>query len=72
MSELDLLFRYTAMYLIDEVSYSCYTFCVMNILPVTQVLSPIICPLILIFSLNHKSQEIVDFFRDFTGSPLFL
>jgi len=48
MSELDLLFRYTAMYLIDE------------------VLSPIICPLILIFSLSHKSQEIVDFFRNFT------
>jgi len=48
MSELDVLFRYTAMYLVDE------------------LLSPIITPLILIFKLSHKSQEIVDFFRNFT------
>ena len=48
MSELDLLFRYTAMYLLDE------------------LLSPIITPLILIFVLPHKSQDIVDFFRNFT------
>merc|ERR1719186_2520314 len=48
MSELDMLFRYTAMYLIDE------------------VLSPVVTPLILIFQLSHKSQEIVDFFRNFT------
>merc|ERR1719210_2460459 len=48
MSELDVLFRYTAMYLLDE------------------LLSPIITPIILIFKLSHKSQEIVDFFRNFT------
>merc|ERR1719392_304843 len=48
MAELDMLFRYTAMYLIDE------------------VLSPVVTPLILIFQLSHKSQEIVDFFRNFT------
>lgn len=48
MSELDVLFRYTAMYLLDE------------------LLSPIITPLILIFKMSNKAQEIVDFFRNFT------
>merc|ERR1719471_1749736 len=48
MSELDVLFRYTAMYLLDE------------------LLSPIVTPLILIFQVSNKSQEIVDFFRNFT------
>ena len=31
-----------------------------------ELLSPVVTPLILIFQLSHKSQEIVDFFRNFT------
>lgn len=31
-----------------------------------ELFSPIITPLILIFNLSHKSQDIVDFFRNFT------
>merc|ERR1719158_1714741 len=48
MTELDQLFRYTALFLLDE------------------LLSPVITPLILIFCVSHKTQEIVDFFRNFT------
>jgi hypothetical protein len=48
MTELGMLFPYTAIYLVDE------------------LLSPIITPVILIFHLRFKSQEIVDFFRNFT------
>jgi len=48
MTELDQLFRYTALYLVDE------------------LLSPVMTPLILIFCVSHKTQEIVDFFRNFT------
>jgi len=48
MTELDQLFRYTALYLLDE------------------LLSPVVTPLVLIFGLSHKTQEIVDFFRNFT------
>ena len=35
-----------------------------------ELLSPIMCPLILIFSVRHKSLEIVDFFRNFTFEVL--
>lgn len=48
MTELGLLFPYTAIYLVDE------------------LLSPVITPIILIFHLRYKSQEIIDFFRNFT------
>merc|ERR1711936_967012 len=42
------LFRYTALFLLDE------------------LLSPVVTPLVLIFGLSHRTQEIVDFFRNFT------
>jgi len=48
MTELDQLFRYTALFLLDE------------------LLSPVVTPLVLIFGLSHRTQEIVDFFRNFT------
>jgi len=48
MTELGLLFPYTAVYLLEE------------------LLSPIITPVILIWHLRYKTQEIVDFFRNFT------
>ncbi|XP_023344796.1 autophagy-related protein 9A [Eurytemora carolleeae] len=48
MTEMGLLFPYTAVYLLDE------------------LFSPVITPLILIFQLRYKSQDIVDFFRNFT------
>jgi len=48
MTEVGLLFPYTAVYLLDE------------------LFSPIITPFILVWHLRFKSQEIVDFFRNFT------
>lgn len=31
-----------------------------------ELLSPLVTPIVLCFSLRHKSMEIVDFFRNFT------
>ena len=64
MAELDMLFRYTAMYLIGK-EFIAVTL-VNKFFISDEVLSPVVTPIILIFQLSHKSQEIVDFFRNFT------